>query len=98
MEGSSTTVSKARTTKTSQESSPSNSESTPRSNFNSTSVGYLLDLITGRARKRQMIDDFPHEARQRYKFKWEELRMKKREERGYIEGYQSGDSELDFSE
>jgi hypothetical protein len=45
-----------------------------------------------------MIDDFPHETRQRYKFKWEELRRKEREERGYIYGYILGDSELDFSE
>jgi hypothetical protein len=45
-----------------------------------------------------MIDDFPRETRQRYRFKWEELRTRKREERGFIEGYQSGDSELEFSE
>jgi hypothetical protein len=96
MEESSATALGARTMKTIQESKPNNSKSTPGLSFGS--AAYLRDLITGRLRRRQKIDDFPHETRQRYKFKWDELRMKKREERGYIDGYQEGDSELDFSE
>jgi hypothetical protein len=50
-------------------------------------------------RKRQKIDDFSFEMiRKRYKLRWDELRIKERRERGHIKGYQSGDSDLDFSE
>jgi hypothetical protein len=96
MGGSSAAVFGAKTTKLGQESS---SESTPRLNFDRVPSGYIRDLITGRLRKRQKIDDFPLEiTRRKYKPVWDELRMKERRERGYIEGYQLGDSELDFSE
>jgi hypothetical protein len=81
---------------TSQKSSINTSQSTPHLNVRP--GPYFRDLITGTLRKRQMMDDFPEKTRQRYRFKWDELRVRKREERGYIEGYQSGDSELDFSE
>ena len=102
MEGSSVNAPKARTKKTilnNQESSTNSSKSAPPLKFDSALVGCIRDFITGKHRKREMMDDFPWEiVRKRYKRKWDELRMKEREERGHIEGYQSGDSELDFSE
>jgi hypothetical protein len=45
-----------------------------------------------------MMDDCPNTKRKQYKRQWDELCGKDREVRGPIEGYEEGDSELDFSD
>jgi hypothetical protein len=60
--------------------------------------GHVRSPITGNIRKRQMMDDCPNTKRKQYKRQWDELCGKDREVRGPIEGYEEGDSELDFSD
>jgi hypothetical protein len=45
-----------------------------------------------------MMDDCPSTKRKQYKRQWDELCAKDREARGPVEGYEAGDSELDFSD
>lgn len=62
------------------------------------SPGEVRSPIRGTVRKRQAMDDFPGNMRKRYRGQWEDLCAKDRDERGTIDGYESGDSELEFSE
>jgi hypothetical protein len=58
----------------------------------------VRDLITGRERKRISTDDFPGCVRTKYKSRWRILMSMDKKARGTIVGYESGDSDLDFSE
>jgi hypothetical protein len=58
----------------------------------------VRDLITGRERKRISTDDFPDCVRTKYRSRWRILMSMDKKERGTIVGYESGDSDLDFSE
>jgi hypothetical protein len=58
----------------------------------------VRDLITGRERKRISTDDFPGCVRTKYRSRWRILMSMDKKERGTIVGYESGDSDLDFSE
>jgi len=60
--------------------------------------GFIKDAITGKMRKRTCIDDARRYRRQKYRFRWDTIMKKPREERGCIEGYKDGDSDFDFSE
>ncbi len=62
------------------------------------SPGEARSPIRGTVRKRQAMDDFPDKMRTHYRRQWDELCAKPRTERGTIDAYESGDSELDFSE
>jgi hypothetical protein len=62
------------------------------------SPGEVRSPIRGTVRKRQAMDDFPDKMRIHYRRQWDELCAKPRNERGTIDGYESNDSELEFSE
>lgn len=62
------------------------------------SPGEVRSPIRGTIRKRQAMDDFPDKMRIHYRRQWDELCAKPRSERGTIDGYESDDSELEFSE
>jgi hypothetical protein len=60
--------------------------------------GFIRDRITGRLRKRIKLDDFDSSMRTKYRQKWNELCGENREDRGPIDGYEEGDSDLEFSD
>jgi hypothetical protein len=62
------------------------------------SPGEVRSPIRGTVRKRLAMDDFPDNMRKHYRRQWEALCAKDRGERGTIDGYESGDSELEFSD
>jgi hypothetical protein len=60
--------------------------------------GFVRDPITGKIRKRRKMDDSTKCMRSRYRREWDELCGKEREDRDVIDGYEEGDSDLDFSD
>jgi hypothetical protein len=62
------------------------------------SPGEVRSPISGIVRKRQAMDDFPGNMRKHYRRQWEDLCAKDRGERGTIDGYELGDSELELSD
>ncbi len=58
--------------------------------------GHVKDLITGHIRKRISMDDFPENKKKMDEARWVGLMDISREQRGHVDGYESGDSEFEF--
>jgi hypothetical protein len=82
----------------SESSKPSSLESGSDSKLNSLSTNLVRNPITGKFRRRNMMDDFHDCMEKKLIQEWDDWCGKDREERGPVEGYEEGDSDLEFPE